>query len=591
MKEFLTKRILFAATFVALFIFFAYQLPGHDGNGNFVDWPDVFQWLFVGLVIFLYGMGEMEYSMKAVAGNKMRSALKTLTNHPIKGAGAGLVTTAVIQSSSVTTVMLISFVSAGLLSFARTIPPIIGANIGTTVTAQIVSFNIGILIPILLLTGFGAMKLFKSRQKQRAGRIFLGLGFLLWGMDIMKNAMEPLRDFQPFIDLMLHMDNVVLAILIAAVFTALVQSSSATIGIIIVFASQGLISLEAGIALILGANLGTTITAVLASIGKSRGAIRVAAAHVLIKFFGILLFIGFIPQFAHAVELVTQTTNTWFNFHSVSSGLAREVANAHTLFSFTLAILLLPFSRQIAQVIERIIPEKEKEQPLTETKYLIAEDNIEDAPLAAIDGARLEINRMGEKIDKMFKEVLPAIFEGDRTSLKNIAEEDDAVDKLYRKIVKYLSKIRAQELSDELSEELDDVTAIARYLEQIGDIIENNIVPAGLKLAERNIFISDKTQELLTKLHSDVHDSLHLLLEANKLLATHEDKKLSLQRSRDVAIQIKKKRDNIEDASDAVFERTGSRLTKAYAAEADITEALTRAYYLARNAAKVIADK
>lgn len=591
MKRFLTKRVLFALILVPLFVFFVYQLPSHDGNGNMVDWPSVFQWLFVGLVVFLYGMGEMEYSMKSVAGNKMRNALKTLTSHPIKGAMAGLVTTAVIQSSSVTTVMLISFVSAGLLTFTRAIPPIIGANIGTTITAQIVSFDIGILIPILLLSGFGIMKILKSRQKQRAGRIFLGLGFLLWGMDIMKDAMEPLRDFQPFIEAMVHMDNVILAIAVAALFTALVQSSSATIGIIIVFASQGLISLEAGIALILGANIGTTITAILAAIGKTRGAVRVAAAHVLIKFFGVLLFVGFIPQFAEMTVVVTDFTNNLFNLNNISSGLAREIANAHTLFSFVIALLLLPFAAKIANIIEKIIPEKRQEQPITSTRYLISEDNIEDAPLAAIDGARLEINRMGEKIDKMFEEVLPAIFAGDRNTLKNIAEEDDAVDKLYKKIVKYLSKIRAHELTDELSEELDDVTAIARYLEQIGDIIENSIVPAGIKLAEKNIFVSDKTQELLVDLHSQVHESLHMLLEANKLLATYQDRKASIRKSKEIAIQIKNKRNNIENASDAVFSRTGSRLTKAYAAEADITEVLVRAYYLARNAAKVIVDK
>lgn len=590
MHIFIKKKLIALLVVVLLLSFFAMQLPTEDGSGNIVNWFLVFQWLFVGLVIFLFGMGEMEFALKSVAGSRLRHALRTLTKRPIRGAATGLVTTAIVQSSSVTTVMLVSFVSAGLLSFSRTIPPIIGANIGTTITAQLISFKISMLIPILILFGFMLTKIVKSRQHQRVGRIFLGIGFIFWGMDIMTNAMEPLRNFEPFLNVMSQMDSVLLAILIAAIFTAIVQSSSATMGVIIAFAFQGLITLEMGIALMFGASIGTTATAALAAIGKSRDAIRVAVAHILLRIFGVILFVGFIPIFAKFIIIISPFTLASAQ-DTLYSETARQIANAHTFFSISLAIIALPFVGLYAKFIKKIIPDAKEEENLSKQKHLISEKNIGRAPEAAIDGARLEINRMGRRIEHMFLEVVPVIFSGDSNNLRNIAEEDDEVDMLYKIIVKYLAKIRAQELSEDLSVEIDAVTTIARYIEQIGDIVETNLVPPGIKLADKNIFISDKTQILITKLHKIVSKSLNILLQANKTIATHKDRDKAKAKAKKLAESIIDLRHEVDEAANAVFSRTGARLTKAYTEEADIIESLIRAYYLTRNAAKVIAEK
>ena len=250
--------------------------------------------LFGGLAIFLLGLDHLTESLKLVAGTKLKGILGVLTKNRVVGmlTGAGL--TAIVQSSSVTTVLVVGFISSGLMTLGQSIGVILGANIGTTITAQIVAFKVTKYALALVAVGFGYMFFGKQEKARTRGSLVMGLGLVFFGMSVMSSAMEPLRGYQPFIDAMAQMDNVLIAVLAAAAFTALVQSSSATTGVVIVLASSGLISPTAGIALVLGANIGTSVTAFLAAIGKPRAAQRAAMAHALFNTVGVLVWLPFV---------------------------------------------------------------------------------------------------------------------------------------------------------------------------------------------------------------------------------------------------------------------------------------------------------
>ncbi|MEA2080056.1 MAG: Na/Pi symporter, partial [Pseudomonadota bacterium] len=275
-------------------------------------WGNMAMKLLGGLALFLFGMEQMADALKAAAGERMKVILAKLTTNRFMGAATGAFVTAIIQSSSVTTVLVVGFITAGLMSMSQSIGVIMGANIGTTITAQIVAFKVTHYALLMVAAGFGMLFFSRKEKINQYGGMLMGLGMVFFGMSVMSDAMNPLRSYQPFLDLMTRMENPLIGILVAAGFTALIQSSSATTGIVIVMASQGFITLSAGIALAFGANIGTCVTALLASIGKPREAVRAALVHVLFNVCGVLLWLGFIPYLAQFV--------TWFSpTHTLNS--------------------------------------------------------------------------------------------------------------------------------------------------------------------------------------------------------------------------------------------------------------------------------
>jgi len=255
-----------------------------------------------GLALFLYGMRKMTESLKTVAGGGMKSLLAKLTTNRFTAALAGILITAVIQSSSVTTVLVVGFISAGLMTLSQSIGVILGASVGTTITAQIIAFKVTQYALLFIAVGFLMELTARKEAVKHYGIMLMGLGLLFFGMELMSQATYPLRSYAPFIELMQSMKNPLYGILIGTLFTAVVQSSSATTGVVIVLAGQGFISLDAGIALVFGANVGTCITALLATIGKPREAVRAAVVHVVYKVLGVLIWLAFIPQLAEVVR-------------------------------------------------------------------------------------------------------------------------------------------------------------------------------------------------------------------------------------------------------------------------------------------------
>ncbi|MFQ6674192.1 MAG: Na/Pi cotransporter family protein, partial [Fidelibacterota bacterium] len=339
------------------------SLLASDGTPGSISWAMLVMTTLGGLALFLYGMGKMSEGMKKAAGNRMRSVLTVVTNNRVIGLIVGAFVTMVIQSSSATTVMLVSFVEAELMTFVQTLGVILGADIGTTITAQLIAFRLTDYALLMIAAGF-AITLFARKDSHRnAGEAILGFGILFFGMYLMSDAMAPLQTYEPFLQVLKRFENPLVGLAVGTASTALLQSSAAFIGIVIVFAQQGLLPLEAGIPLIFGANIGTCVTAGLASIGASREAKRVALAHVLFKIGGVLLFILWIPTFADFVR--------WISPVGAGSGAAklaaeapRQIANAHTIFNVSLALIFLPFTLLFSRYVYRFFPTVEAEKKL-----------------------------------------------------------------------------------------------------------------------------------------------------------------------------------------------------------------------------------
>jgi phosphate:Na+ symporter len=498
-----------------------------------ISWGFMIIGLFGGLALFLYGMEKMSEGMKKAAGNKMRSILAALTNNRVIGFMVGAFVTMVIQSSSATTVMLVSFVQADLMSFAQSLGVILGADIGTTITAQLIAFKLTDYALLMIAVGFGLRMLGESDNLKSTGDILLGFGLLFFGMKLMGDAMKPLRTYPAFIDLMKGLENPILGLLIGAVFTALIQSSSAFTGIVIVLAQQGLLTLEAGIPLVFGANIGTCITAGLSSIGTSREAKRVAMAHVLFKVGGVLLFIFWIPTFASFIHSIAE---------KFGSNTARQIANAHTIFNISLGLIFLPFTVIFARLLLKILPKEKTVKGVLPATWHLDEGLIE-TPEFAINLARSEISRMAKLLGRMLRAIIiPFMSDAtlinrdvkhkeeanlfikeiptqdeifpELTLMEGIDMREEKIDFLDEKIVDFLIKVARQELSDDQAAEVYGMISITNDLESIGDIIHRNMLPLIDKKKGLNFDFSLEGKEELMIYHVKVCKQINRLKEA-----------------------------------------------------------------------------
>ncbi len=498
-----------------------------------LSWSRIGIGLAGGLAFFLYGMEKMSLGMKSTAGNKMRSILASLTKNRVIALSVGAFVTMIIQSSSATTVMLVSFVQAGLLTLAQSMGVILGAGIGTTITAQMIAFKLTDYALLMVAAGLLLKFLGKAKKTKDIGDIVIGFGMLFFGMKLMSDAMNPLRTYPPFIDMMKNMENPVLGILIGTAFTAVVQSSSATTGILIVLAQQGLLTLEGGIPILFGANIGTCVTAGLASIGTSREAKRVAIAHIIFKIAGVILFVFWIPQFAEIIKSIAGRFD---------SGTARQIANAHSLFNLSLALVFLPFTSLFSRFIYYIFPEREKPK----SKQMIVfhlDDAILDTPSLAIDLARLEISRMAKLLRRMLNAIIiPLVSDKRYISQQKKADEEtrlllqevptrDAIhadltlqegidmreqklDFLSEKIGIYLTKIARRDITREMAKEVFAMMSIVKDMESMGDIIHRNMVPLIDRKEKLQYDFCEEGKEELMIYQSKVVKQIGLLRQA-----------------------------------------------------------------------------
>lgn len=500
---------------VAVFLLVMPVLAATSGSEEEIDWGVMAMTLLGGLAIFLYGMEQMAEALKKVAGDSMKQILARLTGNRFMGLITGAFVTAIIQSSSVTTVMLVGFVTAGLMSLTQAVGVILGADIGTTITAQIVAFKVTKYALFLVAVGFAMIFMGRNERIKQYGNLVMGLGMIFFGMGIMSDGMRPLRSYESFIVLMQNVSNPLVGILVATIFTSLIQSSSATMGVVIALALQGLITLEAGIALALGANIGTCATAGLAAIGKPREAVRVAVAHVTFKIIGVALVLPFIPYFTVLVRDISPVAvETLVGMDRLAAETPRQIANAHTLFNISIALVFLPFSNQFARFCEWIVPDKplSSEEVLVRPSYL--DEALVDTPPLALERVRLEIGHMGAFVNRMLAESIPALLHGKLEQIREISAIDDKVDILYEEILSYLGKVGRKELTESQAKELSKLLIVINDLENIGDLIETNTLDLAEQCAAQHLHMSDVTKKVLRDLHTSVAGCVEVAVRA-----------------------------------------------------------------------------
>ncbi|MBF0277115.1 MAG: Na/Pi cotransporter family protein [SAR324 cluster bacterium] len=493
-------------------VLFAATAPASETEG--LDWATLIIGLLGGLGIFLFGMEQMSESMKNVAGSRMRDILAKLSNNRIMGLITGTVVTAVIQSSSVTTVMLVGFVTAGLMSFSQSIAIILGADIGTTITAQIVAFKVTKYALVMVAVGVGMQFISKKEKIKQYGLMIMGLGLVFYGMSVMSGAMKPLRSYQPFLDLMAQMDNPILGILVSTIFTGLVQSSSATTGVVIVLGMQGVINLEGGIALILGANIGTCMTAGLAAIGKPREAVRVAIAHVSFKLMGVLLILPFISYLADMARWLSPVADPTLTGQALlAAEVPRQIANSHTLFNVGMAMAFLPFTSYFAYFINRITPDQKKEEEgLQEIRYM--DPVLIETPSLALEAARHEMQRVGFRVSKMFEKITPAVNQGTPEDLDEFEAMNEEASIIRQHIQNYLSLLSEKNMGIAETRTLMSLMATLNDLGTISEIVRTDLVELGRKRIEQKIQTPEKISRNFEELAAAVSKSLTMELTA-----------------------------------------------------------------------------
>lgn len=462
--------------------------------------PTMTAQLIGGLAFFLFGLELMTQGLKSLAGGGLKSALARMTSSRFRAVLAGAFATAALQSSSITTVLIVGFVSAGLISLPQSIGMIMGANIGSTVTAQIIAFKITAFALPLAALGFFSRLLARRDWHRMAGEVALGLGIMFIGLELMSQATTPLRDYPPFLDAMQRMTHPAYGVAIGALFTAIVQSSAATTGIVIVLGGQNLIPLESAIALILGANIGTCATALLASIGKPVDARRVALAHVLFNLIGVALALPFITQLADAVR-------------SLGTDLPRQIANAHTLFNLATTLMLIGFSGPLARLCTVLIPSAHHNahdpgQPRHLNPAAL------QVPAVALEHILQETLRLGHLVLDYIQSAPDPLLRGESRAIDELAAADDPIDRLHAALLAYHGHLGKATLTEIEAHRQRALLAAATYLENAADTVSVNLTALARERLHHHIPVADFTSPALHAVFSSATTSLRLALEA-----------------------------------------------------------------------------
>lgn len=442
-----------------------------------------------GVALLIYGIKIMGEALQELAGDRLRRLIASLTGTPLRGVAVGALVTMIIQSSSATTVMVVSFVHVGLMTLTQAIGVIMGANIGTTITAQLMAFSIKRYAIIGAIIGCGLSIMGKNRRHKQLGSGLVGFSLLFVGMGMMQDAMSFLEGRQ---DLFIPFkEHLILAVLAGTVVTMLVQASAATVGLTMAMASQGLIPLDVSIAIIFGDNIGTTITAVLASLGGNRAAKQAAAAHVMFNVIGTSIMLLFISPFSKLIMLT-------------SHDIGRQVANSHSIFNILNTCMFLPFVRPYSAFIQRLIPSKEAVQE--HGARFLDRNLIESTPAAAVDAVRKEMVRMGKIAYDMLCGCRRAIIDQDDKIVAELRQTEKMINSLTYDIVNYATELGQKGLSPALSRILNSCIGGVGDIERMGDHGEN--------LLEMYQFLADRNLTLTSTAHEECKEMFDLVLEA-----------------------------------------------------------------------------
>lgn len=458
--------------------------------------------LLGGLGMFLYGMKMMSDGLENVAGDRMRQTLEVLTTNRFAAVGVGAGVTALVQSSSATTVMVVGFVNAGLMSLLQATGVIMGANIGTTITGQLIAFKLSDIAPFFIFLGMLMVVFIKKRFYNRLGDIVLGFGILFVGLNLMAQAMAPLQDNEAFRSFLINFKNPFIGVLIGAIFTAVLQSSSASVGILQTFAAIGLIGLDSAVFVILGQNIGTCVTAILSAIGTSTNSKRTAGIHLMFNVLGTVIYLILILIFPSIVTLV----------ESLSPGNAsRQIANFHTIFNVSVTILLFPFANLMVKLITRIIPDKVSADHV-EKRLVYLDERIAQTPSIALSQTLKEVTRMGKITTDNLQRSLDGFFGNDEAMATKVLEVEKTIDYLTHNIANYLIDFRGMELSEHDLKILGSLHHVIIDMERIGDHAEN-IAEFTFTLSERRGCLSEEAEAELRTMSQKTVEMLNSALE------------------------------------------------------------------------------
>lgn len=474
--------------------------------------------LLGGLALFLYGMQMMSAGLEAAAGNRMKRILEKLTANRFLGILVGAGITAAIQSSSATTVMVVGFVNSGMMALRQAVWIIMGANVGTTVTGLLIALDVGALAPLFAFIGVAFIVFLKKPVLRHWGQIIAGLGILFLGMGMMSDSMSPLRESPFFIDLMTKMSNPLLGILVGMLFTAIIQSSSASVGILQTLAASGLIGLPSAVYILFGQNIGTCITAVLASIGTNRNAKRATIIHLLFNVFGAVLF-TLICMFTPLTGLVEALLPT---------SPSAQIAAMHTIFNIATTLLLLPFGTQLAKIAERILPEHASDG-ISQRRLLYIKP-VESSPehrigtsAIVLTGISRELNRMAEIVESNVQESFLTVLDGTPKRLPAVEDTEETIDYLNKEISSYISSVIVYETNERDSARISAFFKISGNLERIGDHAMN-ICEYTKLLVEKNIAFSDSAKAEIRQMQAVSLEAMRLIYPLESITTTRLEK-------------------------------------------------------------------
>lgn len=455
----------------------------------------MFLTLFGGICLLLYGIRLAGRGLQRAAGARLRGILASMTSNRLVGMGVGAVVTALLQSSSATSVMLVGFAGSGLMTLTQAMGVVLGADIGTTLTVQLIAFKFYDYALFLVGVGIAMHYLSKDHVIRHVGESILGFALIFLSLKLMTDSMAPLKDnvFVGELFLLLQ-DNPVMVMLLSAAFTALVHSSAATIGMALAFASQGMIGLQGAIPIIFGANIGTCATAIALSLGTSTEARRVAAAHTLFKLLGVLLFFPLILPFTKLIALTADDP-------------MRQIANAHTFFNIGIAFLFLPFTGPLSRLIQYLVPEGDQTEKFG-ARYLNPQ-MLESTPLALGQASR-EIMRMADIVGDMLKKSIEPFRGGGMEQIQQIQNTDDQVDLLDSEIKMYLAKLTQSTLTEQQSKREMELLTFTDNLEHIGDVIDKNLMDLAKKKLINNLAFSEAGFAEIVSFHRMVVENFEL---------------------------------------------------------------------------------
>lgn len=493
-----------------------------------------FMGLLGGLALFLYGMQMMSAGLEAAAGNKMKGILEKLTSNRFLGVLVGALITAVIQSSSATTVMVVGFVNSGMMTLNQAVWIIMGANIGTTITGQLIALDVGEIAPLAAFLGVAAIVFVKNQKAKHVGEIIAGLGVLFIGMDMMSSAMKPLADSENFVSLLTQFENPILGILAGTVFTALIQSSSASVGILQALAGSGAIGLKSAAFVLFGQNIGTCITALLASVGTSRNAKRTTLIHIMFNVFGTIVF-----------TILCLTTPIIFMVEGWTPDNApAQIANLHTMFNIVTTLLLLPVGTWLTRIASVILKDKgERDTDGMRALYLIDFKHVNTEKLGVsvicAESVKKELMRMMEMAKSNVCEAFHVFANVGKDKFEVIEKREEYVDFLNKEISKYITSAVSYESTRAGSQIFNSLFSITSNVERISDHAVN-IAGYSRIIAEKNIVFSEQAEKELAEMQSTCGRVFELLLDKpGDVIAWHEKVACLEQKIDDMTIQYR----------------------------------------------------